>query len=139
MKNYLLGTLLSALASMSVMAQDTIPHVKGKVNISVQKGTIECDLTLSNMPRLNDYYLRLNAGMNVRYIKNAEAGMSPLRFERSSQDSLSSGESLAYYIPAFNKSGKYLPQAIQLQFVGMYPVITGSSSAVDWRARSPLI
>jgi len=133
MKNYLLISSLSAMASMSVMAQDTIPHVQGKVNISVQKGTIECDLTLSNMPRLNDYYLRLNAGMNVLYIKNAEAGMSPLRFERSSQDSLSSGESLAYYIPAFNKSGKYLPQAIQLKYVGMYPVITDSSSAVDWR------
>ena len=78
MKNYLLIFFLSALAPIPVLAQDTIPHVQGKVNISVQKGTIECDLTLSNMPRLGDYYLRLNAGM--------------------------------------------------------FPVITGTSSAVDWRA-----
>jgi hypothetical protein len=87
------------------MGQDTIPHVQGKVTISVKKGTIECDLVLSNMPRLSDYYLRLNAGMNIRYIKNAEASMSPLQYERSLQDTLSSGESLAYYIPGWNSSG----------------------------------
>jgi len=118
---------------MTTSAQDTIPHVKGNVTISVKKGTIECDLTLSNMPRLSDYYLRLNSGMNIRYIKNAEPFMLPLQYERSSQDSLSSGESAAYYIPAWNESGKYLPQAIRFNYVGMYPVITDTTSVVDWR------
>ena len=133
MKKYFVGTLISTLASMVIYAQDTIPHIQGKVSISVKKGTIECDLILSNMPRLNDYYLRLNSGMNIRYIKNAEGLMSPLQYERSQQDTLSSGESLAYYIPAYNKSGKYLPHAIRFNYVGMYPVITDTSSVVDWR------
>lgn len=133
MKKYFVGLLFSSLTSMIIQAQDTIPHVKGKVTISVKKGTIECDLTLSNMPRLNDYYFRLNSGMNIRFIKNAEPSMSPLQYERSLLDTLSSGESLAYYIPARNKSGKYLPHAVRFSYVGMYPVITDTTSVVDWR------
>jgi hypothetical protein len=133
MKKYFIAALFSSLSSMTIYAQDTIPHVQGKVTISVKKGTIECDLILSNMPRLNDYYLRLNSGMNIRYIKNAEASTSPLQYERSLQDTLSSGESSAYYIPAYNKSGKYLPHAIRFNYVGMYPVITDTTSVVDWR------
>lgn len=132
MKKCLVAVLFSFLASISY-AQDTIPHIQGKVMISVKKGTIECDLTLSNMPRLTDYYLRLNSGMNIRYIKNAETSTLPLRYERSLDDTLSSGESLAYYIPAYNQSGKYLPHAIRFNYVGMYPVVTDASSAVDWR------
>ncbi|HEU4471592.1 MAG TPA: hypothetical protein VFR58_10940 [Flavisolibacter sp.] len=133
MRKYLITVLAFSVASMTMIAQDIIPHVQGKVIISIKKGTIECDLTLSNMPRLSDYYLRLNSGMNIRYIKNAEASAQPLRYERSMGDSLSSGESLAYYIPAYNSSGKYLPYAVRLNYVGMYPVVTDTVSAADWR------
>ena len=133
MKKNVIGVLFLSLVSMIVPAQDTVPHVQGNVTISVRRGTIECDLTLTNMPRLTDYYLRLNSGMNIRYIKNAEGSLSPLPYERSLQDTLSSGESLAYYIPAYNQSGKYLPKAIRFNYVGMYPVITDTASVVDWR------
>src|ERR1700750_726709 len=132
MRKYFTGVLCTFLASMALYAQDTIPNIQGKVTISVKKGTIECDLILSNMPRLSNYFLRLNSGMNIRFIKNAEESMFPLPYERSMQDSLSFGESLAYYIPANTKSGKYLPHAIRFNYVGMYPVITDTTSAVDW-------
>lgn len=126
--------LLFLMACTPIAAQDTIPHVTGKVNISVKKGTIECDLTLSNMPRLTDYYLRLNSGMNIRYIKNGESTASqPLQYDKSVYDSMSSGESSAYYIPAYNKTGKYLPRSVRFNYVGMYPVITDTSSVADWR------
>jgi hypothetical protein len=46
---------------------------------------------------------------------------------------LSSGESSAYYIPAWNETGKYLPHAIRFNYVGMYPVITDTTNVVDWR------
>lgn len=133
MKKDIISLFISSLVQMTIFAQDTIPHVQGNVTISVKKGTIECDLTLSNMPRLSDYYLRLNSGMNIRYIKNAEPFMSPLSYERSRHDTFSSGESSAYYINALTESGKYLPHAIRFNYVGMYPVITDTSSAVDWR------
>lgn len=133
MKKYCIAAFFLSLASIRMYAQDTIPHVQGKITLSVKKGTFECDLILSNMPRLSDYYFRLNSGMNVRYIKNATGSTLPLEYERSLYDTLSSGESLAYYIPANNKSGKYLPHAIRFNYVGMYPVITDTTSVVDWR------
>ncbi|NTS40248.1 hypothetical protein HRG84_04960 [Flavisolibacter sp. BT320] len=133
MKKCFVVVLLILLNKLNTRAQDTIPHVKGTVTISVQSGTIACDLVLSNMPQLSDYYFRLNAGMNIHYIKNAEPNMLPLRYERSFADTLSSGESLAYFIPSFSASGKYLPQAVRFRYTGMYPVITDTSSAVDWR------
>lgn len=134
MKKPITCILLFLMACTPIAAQDTIPHVTGKVNISVKKGTIECDLTLSSMPRLTDYYLRLNSGMNIRYIKNGESTASqPLQYDKSVYDSMSSGESSAYYIPAYNKTGKYLPRSVRFNYVGMYPVITDTSSVADWR------
>ncbi|MBS1510044.1 MAG: hypothetical protein JST86_04335 [Bacteroidetes bacterium] len=124
---------VALLASITIHAQDTIPHVQGRIDISVQHGTIACDLTLSNMPRLTNYYLRLNSGMNIRYIKNAEGGMQPLQYDRSLQDTLSSGEANAYFIPAYTSTGKYLPRSVRFNYSGMFPVITDSASAVDWR------
>lgn len=132
MRKYLAAAFFTSLLSTGLSAQDTIPHIAGSISISVKKGTIECDLTLSSMPRLSNYYLRLNSGMNIRFIKNGEGGM-PLNYERSWQDTLSSGESAAYYIPAYNQSGKYLPRSVRFNYVGMYPVITDTSSVADWR------
>ncbi|HEY0040234.1 MAG TPA: hypothetical protein VGB71_06195, partial [Flavisolibacter sp.] len=86
MKECFVAVLITSLSYMTIHAQDTIPHVKGNVTFSVKKGTIECDLILSNMPQLSDYYFRLNSGMNIRYIKNAEPGMLPLRYQRSLED-----------------------------------------------------
>jgi len=133
MRQIIASLFLVFLTSFTSSAQDTVPHIKGNVKISIKKGTIECDLTLSNMPKVSDYYLRLNSGMNIRYIKNTEPLMLPLQYERSLQDTLSSGESSAYYIPAWTVSGKYLPHTIRFNYVGMYPVITDTTSAVDWR------
>ena len=113
-------------------AQDTIPHLKGRVDISIAKGTFDCNFTLSNIPKINDYYIRLNTGMNIRFIKNGN-GTNPLHFDKSLQDTMSSGESSAYFLPAYNDFGKFLPRTIQFSYVGMYPVITDTVSVVDWK------
>jgi len=128
-----LPALILTFASITAISQDTIPHIEGRISISIKRGTIECDLILSNIPWLTDYYLRLNSGMNIRYIKNAEGPGESMSYDKSLQDTLSSGETSAYFIPAYNKSGKYLPRAIHFNYVGMYPVITDTSSAEDWR------
>lgn len=132
MKRVFIAALIHCLCIITVDAQDTIPHLAGTIRISVKQGTIACDLTVSNMPRLSDYYFRLNSGMNIRYIRNAE-GSTSLRYERSPHDTLSSGESSAYYLRGNTRSGKYLPASVRFNYVGMYPVITDTSSIVDWR------
>jgi hypothetical protein len=131
MKKYCIA-LFILLVCLQANAQDTIPMLKGSVTLSVTKGTIECNFILSNIPKINDYYIRLNAGMNIRYIKNLN-GIRPLSYERSSHDSLGTGEANAYYIEAYNESGKFLPRAMQMSYVGMFPVIADTAAVVDWK------
>ncbi|MEZ4920236.1 MAG: hypothetical protein R2792_14120, partial [Saprospiraceae bacterium] len=134
MKKHVIGLAFLLIASITNYAQDTIPHVEGSISISIKKGTIECDLTLSNMPRLSEYYLRLNSGMNIRYIKIGEPFNTQLKYENSLHDTLSSGESTAYFIPQpGNSEKKYLPNTIRMNYVGMYPVFSDTSCIQDWR------
>ena len=48
------------------------PHLTGVVKISVLNGTIESDLEYSNLPKLNNYSIWLNAGLNLRYFRDGE-------------------------------------------------------------------
>ncbi len=93
---------------------------------------MECNFTLSNLPKINEYYIRLNSGMNIRYIKSLN-GTAPLRYSKSTDDTLATGEASAYFLKAYNNTGKFLPAGIQLSYVGMFPVIADTSSVVDWK------
>ncbi|HSB94107.1 MAG TPA: hypothetical protein VLC28_13380 [Flavitalea sp.] len=115
-------------------AQDSIPVLKGKVTISIQNGTIECDLTLSNIPPIEDYLFRLNSGMNIRNFTNV-AGRNYLYWDRATNDTLSTGESVGYYFPA-GGGKKFLPGEIQFRYVGMFPVMRdtiNNYSVQDWK------
>ena len=50
--------LLLVLFITKAKAQDDIPTLSGKVTISIKEGTFDCDVTLSNIPPLKDYFLR---------------------------------------------------------------------------------
>jgi hypothetical protein len=116
-------------------AQEVVPTLTGTVDISVKKGTFTCDLVLADIPRLQDYYLRLNAGMNILYFKNVEAN-AWLHYEKSLRDTLSSGESAAYYFPDNTGKGKFLPAKLALRYTGMFPVATDTLttySVEDWK------
>lgn len=110
--------------------------LKGKVKLSILQGTIECDFVLSDIPPIKDYYIRLNSGMNIRYIKDLDYD-NLLYYEKSLTDSMSTGESSAYYFPRGNdRRGRYLPKKIQFKYTGMYPVFKKDSSEYsveDWK------
>ena len=52
------------------IAQENTPFLKGKVEISIKEGTFDCDLTLSNIPKIKDYFIRLNSGMNILHMRS---------------------------------------------------------------------
>jgi hypothetical protein len=131
----LTATLSLIILSSVTFAQDTSPLLKGKVNISIKEGTIECQLTLSEIPRIEDYFIRINSGMNIRYFKNTDEGY-PYQYDRSFHDTLSTGESNAYFLPRNNGSEKYLPPSITFSYVGKFPVFHDSLkdySVQDWK------
>ena len=49
-----------------------IPHLTGEVKISILNGTIEGDLEYSNLPKLKNYSIWLNTGLNLRYFRDGE-------------------------------------------------------------------
>jgi len=112
-------------------SQDTIPVLKGNITISIEKGTMACDFTLSNMPNIEDYVIRINSGMNILYFKNKASG-NLLYFDRDRSDSTSFGESIAYY---FGGARKFLPKEVEMRYVGMFPVIDTAKDTMveDWR------
>jgi hypothetical protein len=132
-KLFLLASLVAV--SQTTYAQQVVPTLTGTVDISVKKGTFTCDLVLANIPRLKDYYLRLNAGMNILYFKNVEAN-ALLHYDKSLRDTLSSGESAAYYFLDNTRKGKFLPTKLALRYTGMFPVATDTLtiySVEDWK------
>lgn len=78
--------------------QETSPMIKGSVHISVEKGTMSCDLTLSNLPRADKYVIRLNAGMNIHYFKDLKRGSNALYYDVDNSDSVQTDETKSYYV-----------------------------------------
>ncbi len=117
-------------------AQENAPHIKGKVKISIEEGTFECDFTLSNLPHIKDYLVRLNAGMNLLHFRSMKPNDFVLDYEISKYDSTSSGESHPYYFPDNTGKGKFLPRELRVRYTGKYPLATDTLenySRHDWR------
>jgi hypothetical protein len=126
---------LGFLSISNVEGQDSIPLLKGKVEISIKEGTLKCDFILSNVPRINDYFIRINSGMNVLNFNNLDA-KALIYFDKSFNDTLSTGETTAYFFPGNKGKGKFLPHSIQFKYVGKYPVVTDTLkdySVEDWK------
>lgn len=124
------------LLSTNVFSQENVPHIKGKVTISIKEGTFDCDLTLSEIPRIQDYVLRLNSGMNLLHIRSKKPNDFVLGYAKSDKDSTSTGESLAYYFPGNGGKGKFLPQELQFRYVGKFPIANDTLqnySRTDWK------
>lgn len=119
-----------------IHAQENSPTISGKVKISIIEGTFECDLTMSNIPPIQDYLIRLNAGMNLLHIKSLKPNEFIIIEDKSRNDSTSSGESSAYFFPDNTGKGKFLPDELQFKYVGKFPVVTDTIfnySRADWR------
>ncbi|AMR33171.1 hypothetical protein A0256_17980 [Mucilaginibacter sp. PAMC 26640] len=118
-------------------AQETSPLIKGNVEISVKKGTIACDLILSNLPEIKNYVIRLNSGMNIHYFKDLQRSNSPLYYDMDTKDSVLSDETKAYYLHEnTGNPARYIPKELEVKYLGMYPVIKDSTSGYmgqDWR------
>ncbi len=122
--------------STKMFSQENAPHLKGKVNISIKEGTLECDLTLSNIPRIKDYLIRLNSGMNLLNIRSKKPNDFVLGYDKSDKDSTSTGESSAYYFPGNAKNTKFLPEVLQFRYVGKFPVANDTIenfTRQDWK------
>src|SRR5690606_14550439 len=122
------------ISSTQIFAQEKEPLITGKVTISIKDGTFDCDLTLSDIPFIQDYYIRLNSGMNILHFRSKKPNDFLIYANKSQTDSTSTGESLAYYFAG--NEGKFLPKSLQIKYVGKFPVAKDTIenySRKDWK------
>lgn len=130
-------TLTFILLSLFIFGQDKTPKISGTVKISVENGTLDCDITLSDYPQMSNYLIRLNKGLNILNIQSIEPNKFLLDYEREFSDSLQTYETISYYFPASEKGQKLLPSKMRFRYVGKFPVIQDTISEnqqrTDWR------
>jgi hypothetical protein len=118
------------------LAQDSAVSIRGEVTISIKKGTVECAFNVSDIPRIEEYVIRINSGMNIRAFHEAKYNWT-LFFDLDRRDTTSSGESLAYYLHEnHGNTARYLPEQFDVRYGGMYPVAPDSAcgyTSEDWR------
>jgi len=126
----------SVLFTLQSFSQEKAPLLTGKVKISIKEGTFDCDLTLSDIPRINNYFLRINSGMNMLNFKSKSPDEFLIYWDKSLYDTTSTGESNAYYFPDNTRKGKFLPGNVQFKYVGKFPVVKDTIenySKFDWK------
>lgn len=119
----------------TIIAQENAPLLTGKVEISIKEGTFDCDLTLSDIPKIKDYFIRINSGMNILHMRSKKPNDFLIYFSKSIADTASTGESTAYYFKDDKDDGKFLPESIQFKYVGKFPVTDTieNYSRKDWK------
>ncbi|WP_321297348.1 M1 family aminopeptidase [Marinifilum fragile] len=137
MKKRILLSILSLLICGITNGQNKMPKISGTVKISVEEGTIEANVTLSDYSHLNDYLIRLNSGLNILNIESLEPNNFLLGFQREFADSLRTYETISYYFPATDRGEKFLPSKLKFRYAGKFPVINDTISnhyqTKDWK------
>src|SRR5688500_5584329 len=103
-----LATITVALLfSQITLTYSQSPHLSGHAEISLAHGFLKCDFKLSGVPRITDYFIRLNAGFNISHILDS-ANQKTFRLSR---DEATAGQAFEYYLP--HKDGtKALPSTL---------------------------
>jgi hypothetical protein len=113
-----------------LQGQTQIPHLTGEVRISIESGTFDADLMLSNLPATDNYSLVLNRGLNVEYFRDAGDSLNyGYRFEYNQNENY---EGFQYHFPYSGNKGRFLPGAFRVKYTGKFPVISDTLRASDW-------
>ncbi|HET6255424.1 MAG TPA: hypothetical protein VFE32_15195 [Puia sp.] len=129
--------LATSFSFIALHAQQSSPLIKGNVTISITRGTIACDLVLSDLPDIRNYVIRLNSGMNIHYFKDLNWSGPALYYDMDTKDSIGSDATKAYYLHENRGNpARYIPKVLEVNYLGMYPVIADSAAGYmgqDWR------
>lgn len=132
MKKYL-ALIVTFAFILNVYTQ--VPHLTGEIEISIQSGTFDAELVLSNLPDLDNYSIWINRGLNIEYFRDAGDKFNYYyNFEYAPEKThISSHETLKYYFPSSDHKSRYLPNSFMVSYTGKFPVITDTLRAYPWR------
>ena len=121
--------LLLAVTLASNLPSQTV-HLTGKVDIRVKEGTLQADITMSNLPPVPEYAILLNGGLNLRLVSDS-LGKTTYAVNREWKGEISY-EAFHYWLPTNDGQGRYIPPALRLSYVGKFPVYTDTKQMSDW-------
>jgi hypothetical protein len=126
--------IIFKIAALTVLMTNTlycqIPHLEGKINVSIKSGTIDAELTLHNLPKTDNYTIWLNAGLNIEYFRDVNDTFN-YTYNTEYNPELSS-EALQHYFPSNDRKSRFLPNAFTIKYTGKFPVIADTTKAYDW-------
>ncbi|MGQ3013773.1 MAG: hypothetical protein ACT6QS_08710 [Flavobacteriales bacterium] len=118
-------------------AQDRAPLISGTARFSVEQGTVECDIVLSEYTHIDDYVIRLNSGLNILNIQSLEPNDFMMAYDRSFAEDEQTDETNSYYFRAGDGRSKFLPSKLRFRYTGKFPVVRDTLgdeyTKVDWR------
>lgn len=126
--------IISTIVLITFLTTETtfgqIPHLEGKLSISIRTGTIDAELNLKNLPKTDNYTIWLNAGLNIEYFRDSSNQFN-YSYNTEFNPELSS-EALQHYFPSNDRKSRYLPNSFMIKYTGKFPVIADTSKAYDW-------
>ena len=99
-------TILVLIIINNLFAQT--PTLSGTMEISIEKGTIDCNFTLSDIPTIDNYEILINAGLNINYLLDIK-NKNVIGYDRRYDPNISE-ESFLYSFPNGNNNGKIHPK-----------------------------
>lgn len=123
--------LLHFFTSYICFAQS--PHISGTIRLSIDKGIIDCELTVSKIPNIYDYSIFLNAGLNIQYFRDSSDSFN-YYYEKYYNDK--SYEAFQYYFPNNDNTHRFLPNSFNIKYIGSFPTINDSLKmgfGEDWK------
>ena len=106
-----------------------IPHIKGTVELDIEKGYFHCDFTLSNLPKLTEYKILLNHGMNIKFFKTNNTLISYNGYINGEMKQ----EALEYFFIDTNGNQIELPSEFTIDYSGAFPVYSNTKNLFDFK------
>lgn len=102
-------------------------HIHGSVDIDMNRGLIECNFDLSNIPKIKDYRILLNKGMNVKHFKNDN---NELIDYKGHYNAKVKGEGIEYIL---KDDAQTIPSTFHISYKGAFPIYKNEFSAFDYK------
>jgi len=75
----------------------------------VTNGTIDANFSLNNIPKIKNYYIFINSGLNIQYLRDTKDGFN-YSYQKDYNNEYSD-ESFVYCLPDKTGKEKFLPSS----------------------------
>lgn len=126
--------ILITLFLLSAAVSADSPKLSGTLTLSIKSGTIDADFKLSNIPKIKNYYIFINSGLNIQSLRDQSDSFN-YAYQKEYNDEYSY-ESFGYFLPDNTGKAKFLPPSINFKYTGKFPVISDLNKASeygDWK------